>query len=425
MSDRSRIPAAFGRIPAAGHPSLRAHTALPGWLRRRLPRWLPDEGFLWLAGAAALLLTGWVKGIGLILLLGWVMLALFALNAALGRRGVRGLCGRRRLDGPAFAGEPVVRVIELTHGGRHAAVGCRVAESGPDHAIDWRVPRLAPGAADHLRQELRPARRGRYACSPLRAWSRHPFGLVERAAELAPAEELLVLPRRGRLHGDRARLWLDQETRSDGRNRRLMRAGPAHAADLAGLRPFRTGDSPRWIHWRTSARRNELIVREFADAQVRHLLAVVDPSADPAAPRRLEAVVSLAATLCWEWCRQPGDRLDVVIAGAEPARFARVTDRDRALPALAALAILVGGPPTDPTRLERLLGGSDEPFVLLLSARPDGPLLALLRRRFRRPVVTLDGLTATEFYEPPTGGGGQGAGGRAIPLPPKRRRGLS
>jgi uncharacterized protein (DUF58 family) len=372
------------------------HSPFIATLRRRLPRWLPPEGALWVFGGGVLVFTGWTKGINMILLLGWVMLAVFGLNLVLARRGVRGLTGRRRLDGPAFAGDAVLRVIELTDAGRRAAVGCSVAESGPDHAADRPVPRLAPGESAHLREELRPRRRGPYQCSPLVARCKFPFGLVQPSVVLAQAEELLVLPRRGRLNGERLRRLLGSESRGDGRNRRLLRAGAAHTADLSGLRPFRTGDSPRWIHWRTSARRNELIVREFADAAVRHLLAVVDP-----APDGLEAAVSLAATLCWDWCQQPGDRLDLLIAGPEPARFDHVTDRDRALPALAALAILKGAPAADSPPLARLLGGTDEPFVLLIAARRDGPLRDALARRFRRLVVVLDGSAVPDCYEPP------------------------
>jgi uncharacterized protein (DUF58 family) len=369
--------------------------------RSRLRWLLPREGQLWLLAAGGLIFTGWYKGIGLILLVGCMMLALLVLNALIARRSLRGVRGSRRLDGPVFAGAPVGRVVEVTAAGRRTRVGCRVTEVGRDHAAEWFVPRLPPGEAVHLRQELRLPRRGRYPCGPLVARCRYPFGLVERSAVLAPAEELVVLPALGRLHGDRFRRWLEQATHTDGRNRRLQRVGPTHTADISGLRPFRTGDSPRWIHWRTSARRNELIVREFADANVRHLLVVLDPWAGPGGPAALESAVSLAATLGWDWARQPGDRLDLVVAGAAPARFDHITDRDRALPALAALAILEAAPALDLPLVRRCLGGTEEPFVLLLSRRPDSPLPDLLARRYRRPVVTLDGATATEFYEPP------------------------
>ena len=43
-------------------------------------------------------------------------------------------------------------------------------------------------------------RRGRYVWGPLTATSGYPFGLVHRRKRLAPAEEVIVLPRLGRLH---------------------------------------------------------------------------------------------------------------------------------------------------------------------------------------------------------------------------------
>src|SRR6185295_12154455 len=47
-------------------------------------------------------------------------------------------------------------------------------------------------------------------------------------------------------------------------------------ADFYGLRDWRAGDSRHWIHWRTSARRGALVVRQFEQRRSEDLALLVD-----------------------------------------------------------------------------------------------------------------------------------------------------
>src|SRR6202042_142813 len=106
-----------------------------------------------------------------------------------------------------------------------------------------------------------------YVLEPLRAWSAYPFGLVQRTAIIgAEDEELIVLPRLGQVHRGKLRRFLTHTAPLDGGFSNQQRAQPLTLNEFHSLRPFRRGDSPRWIHWRTSARRGELMVREFEKA---------------------------------------------------------------------------------------------------------------------------------------------------------------
>jgi uncharacterized protein (DUF58 family) len=156
-----------------------------------------------------------------------------------------------------------------------------------------------------------------------------------------------------------------------------------------GLRGYRPGDSPRSIHWRTSARRGELMVREFEDLPGDDLTLVVE-AVGPAGPE-LEDVISLAATVCWEWCRQTGDRLALAVAGAEPRVVAGVTGRALGLQMLECLALEPGAAAVDREALlarlqEQLLPAGP---VLVIRGRPS-PLADVLRDGLNRPVVPLD-----------------------------------
>ena len=79
----------------------------------------------------------------------------------------------------------------------------------------------------------------------------------------------------------------------------ILYVGSSNPYNVHGLRQFRAGDSPRWIHWRTTARRGELMIREFEDMPNDHLVLIVDPGERDHPV--LERLLSLAATICWDW----------------------------------------------------------------------------------------------------------------------------
>ena len=89
------------------------------------------------------------------------------------------------------------------------------------------------------------------------------------------------------------------------------------------MRDYRSGDSPRWIHWRTSARRGELMVKEFEQQNEQDLAILIDPwlprtKASPEQREALEQAISFAATLCLETCRHHGRRLVLGWTGPTP-----------------------------------------------------------------------------------------------------------
>src|SRR5262249_40475198 len=111
----------------------------------------------------------------------------------------------------------------------------------------------------------------------LQAVTGYPFGLARRRVTLVPGQEVVVLPALGRLHRGRLRRFLAQTSQTIGRDLQSARRHPTAQTEFHGLRAFRSGDSPRWIHWRTTARRGELMVREFEDTPTDNLILVLDP----------------------------------------------------------------------------------------------------------------------------------------------------
>lgn len=318
-------------------------------------------------------------------------------------------------------------------------MGVRLEDRGPDHRLSWFIPWLRGTEPVRFRGQVILPRRGRYPWGALTASSGYPLGLIEARVTAGPPEPVVVFPQLGRLHRGRLRRFLSQSVPAPGPSRRRPCRNPAAHSDVHGVRSFRSGDSPRWIHWRTTARRSELMVREFDETLTDNLVLVLDPwvaqkpgvrgleegvrgqesgvrkkitagggwnagaeESDPA----LEDAVSMAATVCWEWCRQKGDQLMLAVAGRPPLLLQGTTGTPFALELLECLAGQAGHQETDADNLEDLLAETAWPAapVLLISTRESG-LRESLSRQLRRPVafVNVSSLVDYDFYERPDG----------------------
>jgi uncharacterized protein (DUF58 family) len=158
-------------------------------------------------------------------------------------------------------------------------------------------------------------RRGRYRFGPLKISTRFPLGLVRGYVLLRVYDELVVAPRIGRLWPEWATL-IEAELLGD--QRRHPQRGVSEG-DYYGLRPWQSGDSLRWIHWRTSAKLGRPIVRQFERRRNRDVAIVLDPWL-PARPTErdeglLELAFSLAATAAHDLTNRGHARLTLAVAG--------------------------------------------------------------------------------------------------------------
>jgi uncharacterized protein (DUF58 family) len=365
-----------------------------------------------------LLSAGLIRGVNLVLLVACLMLGLWLLSFVSAWRRLRGLQGKRVIDETVFAQTPFRLQIEVTNARRAAQIGIWLEDRGSGHRAQWFVSRLDGRQAQRFERPLVLPRRGRYQWPALIASTGYPFGFVQRRLALVPEQEVIVLPCLGRLHRGALRHFLTQVSPALDRLAGQPRRHPTAQSEFHGLRSFRSGDSPRWIHWRTSARRGELMVREFEDCPSDNLIVVLDPwlpavgspqslSAPPTAV--LEYALSLTATICWEWCRQTGDRLVLAIAGRRPKILSGITGQEFAAELLACLAVEEGTTEVDITSLLERLAQTPVPPgpALLVSTSPGGqeePLAEALHRNVACLDVSLEmrGLGVLEgVYEPP------------------------
>jgi uncharacterized protein (DUF58 family) len=380
---------------------------------------IPWPGRFWLCAAACLLGYGLGKNINLLALLGYFLLVVAALNMLLAGRGLKSLKVRRRHRDPVFAGRPCPLVVSIA-ASRRACPGVRLEECGRDHLLSWRVAWIGGRFEQTLQDEVILPRRGRYERGPLWGISGYPFGLAERRIALAPAENIYVLPRLGTLRRGGLRRHLRGAEPIADRKRRYPH--PSAHGEVHGLRAFRTGDSPRTIHWKTSARRGELMVREFEDVPGDSLLLVLDPVLPEItdAEDRFEDAISLAATLTREWCRGGAERLVLAVAGRVPLLLDGIAGPSFVQRALEHLTEAV--PNGDPVALlGRVAALPNPPSAIVIVSVGSGSLAGLLGRQLRRTVTTLDvtDKAILDFYNPPgPGDEGEDAGMSRIVLHP-------
>ena len=159
---------------------------------------------------------------------------------------------------------------------------------------------------------LRGLPRGRYRFSDVRAVLDDPFGL-ERVEQPLPDEgTLLVYPRLVELEG----MFSQGIEAHQGRRLSLWR--PA-GFDLHSVREYQQGESLRKVHWPTTARRGELMVKDFDDAARDEIAVILDAEAAPAigtAPdSSFEAQVRAAGSILQAHVRA-GRRSLLVVNGA-------------------------------------------------------------------------------------------------------------
>jgi uncharacterized protein (DUF58 family) len=86
--------------------------------------------------------------------------------------------------------------------------------------------------------------------------------------------------------------------------------------ELFGVREYRAGDPLRRIHWRSSARLGELVVREYEPPGVQTVGIFCDPS--PSTPEVADQIARLAASEAWD-CIRGGGRVVLWGPGLEPS----------------------------------------------------------------------------------------------------------
>lgn len=181
-------------------------------------------------------------------------------------------------------------------------------------------------AAYHVRLHAR----GEWTLGPAQIVVRDVFGLFEQVHEVDETDTLLVFPPVRQLLPAAYRQLLTAAGTGTGDKRTVF----------DGLREYDTGDPLRDIHWRTSAKRDELVVAEYAEGSTDDRVTIVATATPDSGDAMAEAAAGLAVALLDAGIpvalRVPGDGVL-----ADPG------ERRAVLALLARVTVDTAAPPSD------------------------------------------------------------------------------
>jgi len=315
--------------PTSRQPERRSHWPV---LRLTRPGWV----FLLLA-----MLVGTAAGkseVALVFVMFGMMLGTLAVSVLLSWRMVAGVRLRRDCPEWAWQHRPVHLGYYLRSIRAHTScLGLSVEEIAPPHApaAGGFCLHLSPRAVFRAAGRFVPRHRGRLRLTASRVSTIFPFGLVRATRTFDAPAELLVWPARGALK---------RKLLSHGAVE-TSTAAPSRASggqdEFFGLREYRSGDNPRWIHWRRSAATRTPVVREMARPLPDVLWVIVDTQTTPGAMGRAdrERLLRFAATLI-DYALARGYRVGLALADDAGPRILRPAEgrrqRSDLLDALAA-----------------------------------------------------------------------------------------
>lgn len=338
LSNRNARPAtADGPKPHARW--LRMVRALAARVRRSLAAYalrsrtmICRDGFYYLVLTVFVFAGATLGDVNLLMLLGGMLIGPLWLSFRLVVKTLRAIQVARHIPDGLCAGDLLVVKLEVCNGRRRlGSWAVAVEEEILGQSGDARGEVLRPAVffsyvpARQSRERtyrVRLPRRGRYRFGVPMVSTRFPFGLFGRTIRSGARDVLVVYPRLGRL----TQRWLTRHREwFEGTHRREHRHGRV-SGDFYGVRPWRSGDSRRHIHWRSSARHGSLVVRQFEQHRNRDLAVLVDLW-QPESPRtedreNVELAVSFAATVVADACRRGGSNL-LVSTTAEGSRDIR------------------------------------------------------------------------------------------------------
>ncbi|MGW9413325.1 DUF58 domain-containing protein [Arthrobacter cupressi] len=252
---------------------------------------------LWIAGQA----WGWqeAKSAALVAFL----LFLFAVAFILGRSAYGVLLDLSRTR--VAVGDDAVGSIAVSNTSSRPLLPADLELPVGSNTAVFHLPRMKPGQVHEDLFTIPTARRAVIVVGPVRSVRADPLHLLRRRVLWTDPLDLYVHPKTTVLAGSAAGFIRDLEG---------MPTTELSSADVSfhALRDYVPGDDRRHIHWKTTARTNKLMVRQFEETRRAHLAISLSINTDEyESEAEFELAISVAASIGRQAIREQRE-LDVL-----------------------------------------------------------------------------------------------------------------
>jgi len=326
------------------HEGLGRILGLPRELWRRLRAWrrftFTRGGWVFTGGSFAVGFAAVNTGNNLLYLLMGAMLGFIVLSSWLSEKMLQRLEIHRRVPVGVTVGKPV-RIHYHVRNRKERLPSLAVGLTEKGLANDAFVPLLAPGESLDVRSDNRFVRRGVYPLGTVTLSTAFPFGMFTKERDIELPGELVIWPRSDR----RVTMPFAPGGRNRPRQMAALAGAPGARGEYRGLREYRAGDDPRDIHWRSTARLGEPVVKEYDLDAGEALWLCLDTRFEPGAEAEgaVETVASLAAL-----AMQEGKRFAVATPNHTMEPGHGVGHLERALDILARVEFSPSAPSITP-----------------------------------------------------------------------------
>ncbi|MFN3192165.1 MAG: DUF58 domain-containing protein [Aureliella sp.] len=367
----------LGRLWASwGLLSRRSRARSLAHVRFRLTR----EGIHFIGILIFIFIGAVIREISLLILLAGTMIGLLLLQWRFNTSTLVGLNVVRRLPRSTSVGEEFDVELRLINPKAWLSAWLVLVEDSvqkvapekkrvPEHGVAL-ADTVRPRGVTDSRYRLKLLERGRYEIGVSKISTRFPLGLGLGWRTIDASSSITVQPRQGKLlPACRSLFHVGQVGASRSASKAAMQEG-----EFFGLRPWATGDSRRWIHWRTTARLGQLSVRQFEQQQQRQITVLLDLAEVEGedANEACEKAISFLATLTSHTIRQGRERLAVAVAGKSVDCYPAIPSAIMVENLLDDLAVAEAD--DEPDLLSALRGLSvpilNNPRVVVISTRP-------------------------------------------------------
>lgn len=359
---------------------------------RRIRLSIPPEGFVFLVVLGFVTVCSVLRSVNMLVVVSGMMLVALLLCWRLSRYAVRNVVVRREVPNQIHTGQAVNIQWPIANHGNFAIFRLKLTDTitqtssrlgSLENASKKKRPFARPsityskieaGQTNYDSYRILFAERGTYQLGPVTVENQFPLALINSWFRTQHTNSINVAPQIGTLASNWDQIF---RTISQGSSSRSNIKG-TQEEEFYAIREWRSGDNLRNIHWRSSARKMQPMVKQFDRIIEQDRTLFVDLFADTndsidflKVSNECELALSFSTSAIKQWLHESSGAFHLTIAGEEVVRHDSSQQVDFVSQCMKTLAVARHTPAADISReLQQTLDKtSPETSCLVVSTR--------------------------------------------------------